>query len=151
VKTKTTIEWVSGESPDTESKKLISITESDGRKRTSIGFMLDGNWFEGKGILPLIDEGSLVSAWAPLPVFDEEAEGQKVEFDDLYRCDNPNADKARFGRLAIAVEFIARILSRQIGSGFAKAGVHDRIELNRTIRRLNTIKGYIMEGEEAGL
>lgn len=74
MKTKTIIEWVSGESPETESLKLISITEGDGRKRTSIGFMLDGTWFEDGGILPLADEGGVVTAWAPLPVFDGEVE-----------------------------------------------------------------------------
>lgn len=79
MKTKTLLEWVSGESPETDSLKLISITEGGGHKRTSIGFMLDGTWFEDGGILSLADEGSLVTAWAALPVFDGQAEQAETE------------------------------------------------------------------------
>lgn len=149
MKIKQEIEWVSGELPQTESLKLIAVATGD-TTIASIGYYDKkmAAWFRD-------DERAVTSkvvAWASVPLFQGfPNEGQKVEFGDAYRCDNPNADKARFGRLVIAVEFIARRLANQIGSGFAKAGVHDRIELNRTIRRLNTIKGYIMEGEEAGL
>jgi hypothetical protein len=149
MKIKQEIEWVAGELPQTESLKLIAVATGD-TTIASIGYYdkKAETWFRD-------DERAVASqvlAWASVPLFQGfPTEGQKVEFGDAYRCDNPNADKAMFGRLVIAVEFIARTLSKQIGSGFLEAGVHERIELNRTIRRLDTIKGYIMEGEEAGL
>lgn len=74
MKTRTVVEWVSGESSETESLKLISVIESGGRTTTSIGFMRDGLWYRYGGNSAVIETGGIVVAWAPLPVFDGEVE-----------------------------------------------------------------------------
>jgi hypothetical protein len=149
MKIKQEIEWVSGELPQTESLKLIAVATGD-TTIASIGYYDKkmAAWFRD-------DERAVTSkvvAWASVPLFQGfPNEGQKVEFGDAYRCDNPNADKARFGRLVKAVEFVAAQLSQQIGQRFPDADVHERQTLNATIKRLDMIRGYIMNGEEAEL
>lgn len=76
------------------------------------------------------------------------AEGQKVEFTDAYRCDNPLSDPARMRRLIKAVEFIAKRLSLQIGKEFTGATLYEIQGLNQTINRLDTIRDYILNGKE---
>lgn len=146
MKIKQEIEWVSGELPETKSLKIVAEVVG-GTTIAQIAYY-DKNqrcWFRD-------DERAIhgeVSAWAPVPLFQGfPAEGQKVEFDDVYRCDNPNAEPARFRRLVKAVEFIAKRLSLQIGREFTDADVHERQALNQTIKRLDTIRDYILIGKE---
>jgi hypothetical protein len=151
------IEWVFGELPETGAIKMVTVEVVRENRRYVAQAQWDGEkWrvldWSGKRGDPLLSDGEVPVAWgdvAPCPKFP--TEGQKVEFDGVHICENQNADKARFQRLVIAVEFIARNLSIQIGNRFSEAGIYERIELSRTTRRLDTIKGYIMEGEGAGL
>lgn len=146
MKIKQEIEWVSGELPETKSLKIVAevvggttiaqIAYYDKKQRC---------WFRD-------DERAVhgeVAAWASVPLFQGfPADGQKVEFGDVYQCDNSLADPARLRRLIKAVEFIAKRLSLQIGREFAVADVHERQSLNQTIKRLDTIKDYILNGKE---
>jgi hypothetical protein len=149
MKIKQEIEWVAGELPQTESLKLIAVAVGD-TTIASIGYYdkKAETWFRD-------DERAVTSqvvAWASVPLFQGfPTEGQKVDFGDLYICDNPNADKAMFRRLVKAVEFVAARLSQQIGQRFPDADVHERQTLNQTIKRLDTIRGYILNGEEPEL
>ena len=146
MKIKQEIEWVVGELPETKSLKLVAEVVG-GTSIVSIGYY-DKNqrcWFRD-------DDRAIhgeAAAWAPVPLFQGfPSEGRKVEFTDVYRCDNPNAEEARFRRLVKAVEFVARRLSLQIGRQFADADVHERYTLSETIKRLDTIKDYILAGKE---
>lgn len=153
MKIKREIEWVVGEHPESTATKLIAIKE-DGETLIQTGsFYADEEasapcWhFENGDVVP--PQHAEVLAWASMPSYEGfPAEGQKVEFTDAYRCDNPNAEEARFRRLVKAVEFVARRLSLQIGRQFADADVHERYTLSETIKRLDTIKDYILTGKE---
>ena len=69
------MEWVSGELPETEAIKLITIAQADGHRRTTTGFVSKGLWYEQGQGLPLSDSGSIVLAWAALPLFEGERDG----------------------------------------------------------------------------
>jgi hypothetical protein len=151
------IEWVFGELPETGAIKMVTVEVVRENRRYVVQAQWDGEkWrvldWSGKRGEPLLVTGEVPVAWADVePPERFPTEGQKVEFDDLYRCDNPNADKARFRRLVKAVEFVAARLSQQIGQRFPDADVYERQTLNATIKRLDTIRGYIMNGEEPEL
>lgn len=76
MKIKQEIEWVSGESPETQGIKLLSVIESDGTRRTITGYMSRGIWYQTNSADPLIVSGVYVMAWASFPTF--EAESPKV-------------------------------------------------------------------------
>ena len=92
MKTKTLLEWVSGESPETEAIKLISVIESDGTRRATTGYLAGGIWYQQGGGDPLIESGVIVTAWANLPVFDGPAE--QAETDGKTFCEALDAIKA---------------------------------------------------------
>jgi len=79
MKTKTLLEWVSGESPETEAIKLISVIESDGTRRTITGYMAGGIWYQIGQTDPLIESGVTVMAWASFPTFEGEAEPPRLQ------------------------------------------------------------------------
>lgn len=151
MKIKQEIEWVVGENPESAATKLIAIRD-DGVILIQTGsFYADEEmsapcWhFENGEAVPM--QRVEVLAWASMPTFDGfPAEGQKVEFTDVYRCDNPLSDPARMRRLIKAVEFIAKRVSIQAGREFAGADVHEIQALNQTIKRLDTIRDYILIG-----
>lgn len=153
MKIKQEIEWVVGENPESTATKLIAIKDDGGILIQTGSFYADEEmsapcWhFENGETVPM--QHAEVIAWASMPTFDGfPAEGQNVEFTDAYRCDNPLCDPARTRRLVKAVEFIAKRLSLQVGRQFADADVYERQELNQTIKRLDTIRDYILNGKE---
>lgn len=152
MKIKQEIEWVAGELPATASLKLIAVKDDNGILIQTGSFYADCDvsapcWhFENGEVVP--PQYAEVLAWASLPNYEGfPTEGQKVEFTDVYQCDNPNAEQARFRRLVKAVEFIARQVSQQVGQRFADADVHERQSLNATIKRLDAIRDYILIGK----
>lgn len=147
MKIKQEIEWVVGELPQTESLKLIAVETGD-TTIASIGYYDKklATWFRDNEQAV----NSRVIAWASVPLFQGfPSEGQKVEFTDVYRCENPNADDPKFCRLVKAVEFIAKRLSLQLGRDFTGANVDELQQLNQTINRLDGIKDYILNGKES--
>lgn len=152
MKIKQEIEWVVGENPKSSTMKIIAV-DDHGQVFTASGRYdsefehSEPRWcWENCRPIPASIK---VLAWASMPTFEGfPAEGQKVEFTDAYRCDNPLCDPARTRRLVKAVEFIAKRLSLQVGREFADADVCERQELNQTIMRLDTIRDYILNGKD---
>ena len=69
MKTKSEIEWFSGENPETASIKLVSVRGRDGIARLELGTYDEGEWL-GQDLLPLLNRGESVDAWAAAPRFD---------------------------------------------------------------------------------
>ena len=153
MKIKQEIEWVVGENPESTATKLIAVKDDGGILIQTGSFYADCDvsapcWhFENGEAVP--PQHAEVLAWASMPHYQAfPADGQKVEFGDVYQCENSLADPARLRRLIKAVEFIAKKLSLQIGRDYPETNVYERPELNRTLRRLDTIKDYILNGKE---
>jgi len=79
MKTKAIIEWVSGESPETESIKLVTYLDKGNTRVTSTGVFRDGNWYLTGSDDPLYMDDAVALAWANLPVFDGPVEQAYTE------------------------------------------------------------------------
>lgn len=156
MKIKQEIWWVVGELPETESLKLVAMELGDRLETTIAGYReSSGTWH--------FSDGSLVQdrvpAWAPMPHCEGfPAEGQNVEFTNVYKCDqesqgsagnpaDPHPDPV-VERLIEAVKMLGREAQRQLGKEYADAGLYERPGINSKLYRLGSLDEYVRTGKE---
>ena len=141
MKIKQEIEWVFGENPESTATKLIAIRDDGGILIQTGSFYADEEmsapcWhFENGETVPM--QHAEVLAWASMPTFEGfPAEGQKVEFDDVHKCNQmrPNhAVESLINAIDVISEELVSILTKEMDSKLASC----REPIRRKIARIN--------------
>jgi hypothetical protein len=156
MKIKQEIWWVVGELPETESLKLVAVELGDRRDTAIASYRASsGLWEFSAGFkVP-----AKVLAWASMPAYEGfPAEGQKVEFTNVHKCDqdprgsagipaDPHPDPV-VERLIEAVKMLGREAQRQLGKEYAEAGLYERPGINSKLYWLGSLDEYVRTGKD---